>query len=102
MPSRETDQREPLPHRLVVPAVDMGDVGLVVTVCGVEWDGGYGHWALTAASGHRYVLPAELHEWARKLDSDVRRQLVRLPSVFAFSRQGGGVAARMLSTAQSA
>jgi hypothetical protein len=102
MSNSETETREPLPYRLVVPVVRTGEVGLVLTVCGVEWDGGYGHWALTAANGHRYVLPEGLHDWARKLDADVRRGLTRLPTVYAFSQQGGGLAARILSAAQSA
>ena len=90
------------PACLVVPSVESGDLGLVLTVCGVEWDGGYRRWALTAANGNRYILPLELHEWARRLDSDARRQLVGWPSVFAFSHQSGGVATRILSAPQNA
>lgn len=89
------------PACLVVPNVDNGDLGLVLTVCAVEWDGGYRRWSLTAANGNRYILPGDLHDWARRLDGDARRQLVNWPSVFAFSRQPGGVAARILSAPQS-
>lgn len=38
MSTSEVDERPPLPHRLVVPTVDTGEVGLVLTVCGVEWE----------------------------------------------------------------
>ena len=75
-------------------------MGLVLTVCAVEWDGGYRRWWLTAANGNRYVLPADLHDWARSVDSDARRQLVSWPTVFAFSRQASGVVTRILSAPQ--
>ena len=93
--------RRPLPVRLVVPAVERGDLGMVVTVEAVEWDGGPRHWTVTMANGYRYVLPERLNEWARSLDCHVRRQVVALPVVMAFARYGGTVTARILSTAQS-
>lgn len=85
------------PACLAVPDVERGELGLVLTVCGVEWDGGYRRWSLTAANGNRYLLPADLYDWARRMDNDARRELLRWPSVFAFSRQAGGIATRILS-----
>ncbi|MFV0135533.1 hypothetical protein ACLGIH_20315 [Streptomyces sp. HMX87] len=101
MSTCELRERPPLPHRLVVPAVHPGDMGLVLTVHALEWDGGYGHWALTPANGLRYVLPQGLHDWARQVDTDLRRGLLTLPLVAAFSRQAGGLAVRILSSAQN-
>ncbi|WP_329271870.1 hypothetical protein [Streptomyces sp. NBC_01451] len=110
MSTSEVDERPPLPHRLVVPTVDTGEVGLVLTVCGVEWERAphaerrrdiRGYWSVTLENGDRYVLPEGLHGWARSLDSDVRRRLVRLPVVCAFAQHGGAAAARILSAAQN-
>lgn len=96
--AEQAPERAGVAH-LVVPAVEPGDVGLVVVVHELEWDGGYRRWWLTAGGGNRYVLPRELHCWARGLNHDARRSLVRFPKVFAFSQQGDSVAARILSTA---
>ena len=85
--------------RLVVPAVEPGDIGLVMAVHELEWDGGFRRWWVTAAEDHRYVLPGELHSWARRLDHDLRRRHTRLPTVFAFSKQGQDIAALRLSMA---
>ncbi|MGW3153752.1 hypothetical protein [Streptomyces sp. NPDC001089] len=85
------------PVRLVVPVVEPGDIGLVLSVHDLEWDGGYRRWCVTAAEQRRYVLPTELHRWARQLDFERRRILARLPAVFAFSVQYGDVAAHRLS-----
>lgn len=93
--------RPPLPQRLVVPAVERGDIGLVLTVASVRWDSNYRHWAVTVSSGHRYVLPERLYEWARGLDFDVRRHLVDLPVAVAFARYGGAMAARTLSASRN-
>lgn len=111
MSTTEPTGQPPLPHRLVVPTVYTGEVGLVLTVCGVEWERApkanlrrdlKGYWSVTASNGYRYVLPEGLHEWARGLDCDVRQGLVRLPVVVAFSQHGGSMAARILSAAQNA
>ncbi|WP_369042269.1 hypothetical protein [Streptomyces sp. Midd1] len=111
MSTTDSTERPALPHRLVVPTVYTGEIGLVLTVFAVEWDRApkadlrrdlKGYWSVTAANGHRYVLPEGLHEWARGLDSDVRRGFVRLPAVVCFSQDGGGMAARILSASQSA
>jgi hypothetical protein len=87
------------PQRLVVPEVEPGDVGLVLTVHELEWDGGARRWWITAGEGRRYALPRELHNWASGAQYQVRRSIIRLPTVFAFSQQGGHTAARILSMA---
>lgn len=84
--------------RLVVPAVEKGDVGLVLAVHELEWDGGFCRWWLVGPEERRYVLPGELHAWARRVDHEVRRSCVRLPALFAFSWQSGSMAARQLMT----
>jgi hypothetical protein len=108
MSTCEPGEQAPLPYRLVVPTVYTGEVGLVLTVTGVEWERAEhaerrrdikGYWSVTVANGNRYVLPEGLHAWARGLDADVRRGLMRLPAVVSFARHGGVMAARILSMA---
>lgn len=96
-----TERRPALPHRLVVPAVEPDDAGLVLTIEHLEWDADQEFWALTAANGHRYALPAALEEWARQLDAGIRGGLVSMPVLAAFSQRPAGMAVRILSTAQS-
>lgn len=100
MSTSELPGKPPLPHRLVVPYVRTGDIGLVLTVCKVGWDGE--HWWLIDAAGRLYVLPAPLRGWARLLDYDVRRRTVELPAVFAFSQQATGMRVREMSVVQAA
>ncbi|MEU1552180.1 hypothetical protein ABZ517_05585 [Streptomyces scabiei] len=102
MPTSEAGRRPLLPVRLVVPEVERGDIGMVLTVNAVGWSSGDRHWVLTAANEHEYLLPDRLTEWARRLDYDIRRGVVNLPVVMAFSRNGPAVTARILSAAHHA
>jgi hypothetical protein len=96
MSRRETTRPPTIAPCLVVPAVDVGDVGLVVTVHELDFDGGYKRWHLVTSEGRRYILPPELHPWARRLHSDVRQRFIKLPTRYAFAKAGGDVAARRL------
>lgn len=83
--------------RLVVPAVEPDDVGLVLAVHGVIWDRDIRRWWLVAPEGRMYRVPAELSDWASRLDYDVRQRIIRYPTVFAFRSTGGTASARILA-----
>jgi hypothetical protein len=87
-------------QQLVVPAVEAGDVGLVLAVHEVVWDRHLTRWWVVVAEGRLYRVPASLTAWAEELDSKVRRQVVRLPAVFAFRQSGGLMQVQMLSSGQ--